>query len=236
MSVEIPIAIFDSPVLNSIILFLGWIAVLLLLVWLIFIVVMGTLILVSIRKKKMYFPRILRPFLSFMEGAIRTFCMLLGIDAVELMTFMITIDNQMNLHAFERTPVEDRAVFFPQCLRSAKCPAHLTPDGILCSRCGRCRLGEVIPVLEGAGYRVFICPGSTLIKRMVKKYHPKAMMGVGCLVEVKDGLEMGRRISMTTLGVVTLKDGCVETTMDYEGLLETASIGLSEKLTLPAKK
>ena len=71
---------------------------------------------------------------------------------------------------------------------------------------------------------------------MVKKYHPKAMMGVGCLVEVKDGLEMGRRISMTTLGVVTQKDGCVETTMDYEGLLETASIGLSEKLTLPAKK
>ena len=90
----------------------------------------------------------------------------------------------------------------------------------------------MIPVLEDAGYKVFICPGSTLIKRMVKKYQPKAMIGVGCLTEVKEGLEFGRRISMTTIGVVTLKDGCVETDMDYDKLLETASLGLSGRLSL----
>lgn len=230
MAVEIPVAVFDNPVFNAIILILGEVALVLLILWVLFIIVIGVLILLSIRRKKMYFPRILRPALSLMHGAVRFICLVLGIDAVELTTFMITIDNQMNLDAFEKTPVEDRAVFLPQCLRSSDCPARLTPDGIICKRCGLCHLGETIPALENAGYKVFICPGSTLIKRMVKKYHPKAMIGVGCLTEVKEGLELGRRISMTTLGVVTLTDGCVETDMDYEKLLETASLGLSEKL------
>ncbi|MDO5845617.1 MAG: DUF116 domain-containing protein, partial [Methanocorpusculum sp.] len=86
------------------------------------------------------------------------------------------------------------------------------------------------------GYMVFVVPGSTFIKRMVKKYHPKAMIGVGCLVEVKDGLELGRKISMITIGVVTKTDGCVETTMDFEDLMEAASIGLAAPLHMPERK
>ena len=34
------------------------------------------------------------------------------------------------------------------------------------------RCGEAMDVLEGLGYRVFIVPGSSFIKRMVKKYRP----------------------------------------------------------------
>ena len=230
MTFEIPLAFFDSPILNSIILLIGTITLFILILWLIFIIIMAILILVSIRRKKMYFPRVLRPFLSFAENGVRIVCSILGIEAVDLLNFMISIDNKMNHHAFEMTPVAQRAIFFPQCLRSADCPARLTPDGIRCMSCNKCGLGSVIPVLEDAGYHVFIIPGSTFIKRMVKKYSPKAMIGVGCLTEVKDGLEMGRRISMTTIGVVTLRDGCVETTMDYDLLLEIASIGLDHPL------
>jgi len=231
MSAEIPLVFFDSPVFNSVVLIIGMITLCLLILWLIFILIMGILVVVSIRRKKMYFPRILRPFLSFAENGVRIICSILGIEAIELLNFMISIDNKMNYHAFETTPVSKRVVFFPQCLRSAECPARLTPDGIRCVSCGKCGLGSTIPILEEAGYRVFIIPGSTFIKRMVKKYSPKAMIGVGCLTEVKEGLELGRRISMTTMGVVTLRDGCVETTMDYDNLLETASIGLEHPLT-----
>lgn len=236
MALELSLAIFDNPVFNSVILILGEIALCLIILWLLFILCMAILIVISIRRKKMYFPRILRPFLSVAEGGVKVICSILGIEPVELITFMISIDNKMNLAAFEKTPVTDRVVFFPQCLRSAECPARLTPDGIRCVSCSRCGLGSVIQVLEQAGYRVFIIPGSTFIKRMIRMYHPKAMIGVGCIVEVKDGLELGRRISMTTLGVVTRTDGCVETTMDFDKLLETASIGLEEPLSLPKKE
>jgi len=70
---------------------------------------------------------------------------------------------------------------------------------------------------------------------MVKKYQPQAMIGVGCLVEVKEGLEMGRKISLATMGVVNETDGCLETTMNINALMEIASLGLDKSLTLSHK-
>jgi hypothetical protein len=76
------------------------------------------------------------------------------------------------------------------------------------------------------GYRVFSVPGSSFIKRMVKKYHPKAIIGIGCLSEVKEGLEMADKLGLVSMGVVTLKDGCVETLVNWEGVLEIALLGV----------
>jgi len=226
--------IFGEP-WGTIFIVFGILLLLAVVIWLIFTLVMAILIVVSIKKKKMYFPKILRSFLTLMEGTVRIICQLLGVDSRQLMSFLIRIDNEMNTKAFSQVPVEKRVVFLPHCLRSAECPARLSPDGIKCIGCGKCHIGQVIPVLTEAGYKTFIIPGSTFIKRMVKKYSPKAMIGVGCLIEVKEGLEMGRKISLTTMGVVNETDGCLETTMDTETLLEIASLGLDKPLSLRPK-
>jgi len=214
---------------------LGIILLLAVVIWLIFTIVLGILVSISIKKKKMYFPKVFRSYLMFMEGAVRVVCQILGVDSRQLLSFLILIDNEMNTKTFIHVPVEKRVVFLPHCLRSSECPARLSPDGIKCISCGKCALGQVIPVLNDAGYKTFIIPGSTFIKRMVKKYHPEAMIGVGCLFEVKEGLEMGRKISLATMGVVNETDGCVETTMDIDRLLEIASLGLDKELVLPPK-
>lgn len=232
MAALISLAFFDNPVWNNLALILGELLLVFIAFWLIFSILMGVLIVVSIHKKQMYFPRLLRPFFTIMEGTVKVVCLILGVDGSQLMEFLIKIDNQMNLKNFSRIPVEQRAVFFPQCLRARDCPARLTPDGLKCVSCGKCTLGRVVPALNEAGYKTFIIPGSTFIKRMIKKYKPMGMIGVGCMMEVKEGLEMGRKISMTTIGVVTQSDGCVETTMDFEQLMEVASLGLSEPIRM----
>jgi len=86
--------------------------------------------------------------------------------------------------------------------------------------------GEQVAWLEGIGYRVFIVPGSTFIKRMVKKYHPRAIIGVGCLMEVKEGIDMADRIGLIAIGVVNFKDGCVETVADWTGVRDAALLGI----------
>ena len=121
--------------------------------------------------------------------------------------------------------MNQRAVFLLNA-RSAQCPANLTPEGLKCRNCGRCAVGENTAWLEGLGYRVFIVPGSTFIKRMVKKYHPQAIIGVGCLTEVKDGIDMCDKIGITPMGVVNLKDGCVETIADWAAVRDVALLGL----------
>ncbi|MFA7198531.1 MAG: DUF116 domain-containing protein [Methanoculleus sp.] len=180
----------------------------------------------SITRGEFYLPRILVPGMVLLEGLVKAICKLLGLDDKDLVTFFITLRNTMNTKAFAETPVEQRAVFLPQCLRSAQCPANLTPEGLKCRNCGRCSVGENTAWLENIGYRVFIVPGSTFIKRMVKKYRPRAIIGVGCLMEVKDGIEMGDRIGLTAIGVVNVKDGCVETIADWNGVRDAALLGL----------
>lgn len=235
MAVEPLFQIFENPIWNSIFILLGELLLLAFILWFIFIIIVGILVVISIKKHRMYLPKILRPALTLMEGAIRIICQILGVDSHQLMHFLIRIDNEMNISNFSKVPVEKRVVFLPHCLRSSNCPARLTPDGIKCLGCGKCQLGKIVPVLEGAGYATFIIPGSTFIKRMVKKYNPEGMIGVGCLIEVKEGLEMGRKISITTMGVINTTDGCLETTMDTETLLEIASLGLKEPLKITEK-
>ena len=226
MAAILSLAFFDNPVWNNLALILGELLLIFIAFWLVFSILMAILIVISIHKKKMFFPRLLRPIFTIMEGTVRLVCLLLGVDGKDLMEFLIRIDNEMNYTNFAKTPVDKRVIFFPQCLRAHDCPARLTPDGLKCISCGRCGLGIAIPALNEAGYKTFIIPGSTFIKRMVKKHQPEAMIGVGCLMEVKEGLQMGRKISMTTIGFITQTDGCVETTMDYEELMEVASLGL----------
>ena len=67
--------------------------------------------------------------------------------------------------------------------------------------------------------------GSTFIKRMVK-YHLQAIIGVGCLMEVKEGIDMADRIGLIAIGVVNFKDGCVETVADWTGVRDAALLGI----------
>jgi hypothetical protein len=43
---------------------------------------------------------------------------------------------------------------------------------------------------------------------------------------VKEGLEMSDKLGLISMGVVTLKEGCVETLLDWELLIEIAKLGV----------
>jgi len=182
----------------------------------------------SIKRGRFYFPRVLQAGLVISEGFVKAICKFFNLDDKELTAFFISLHNTMTKSSFAAVPVNKRAIFLPQCLRHSACPANLTPEGLVCRRCGRCEVGAHIDELEEMGYKVWIAPGSTLIKRMVKEYKPEAVIGVGCLMEVKEGLEMLDKANLIGMGVLTLKDGCVETIMNWNDLLEVAREGLPE--------
>jgi hypothetical protein len=184
----------------------------------------------SIRKGRLYFPELLRAGLVFLEGLMKAIFRLLGLEDREMLSFFIKLHNSMNTSEFERVPVARRAVFLPQCLRSSRCPAHLTPEGLKCMSCGQCSIGKSRPILEKMGYRVFIVPGSSFIKRMVKKYRPRAIIGVGCLSEVKEGIDMADKMGLVAMGVVTAKEGCVETLVGWSDVFDMATLGVDPSL------
>ena len=221
--------LLDFLSLEGVLIFIGEITLLVLLGIFILGLTIGILIVVSARKGRFYFPRLLKPGLAVVGTVARGFCRLLGMDSNDLTVFFIKLRNKMNREAFARTPVEERAIFLPQCLRSMKCPAKLGPEGLTCVDCGRCEISEEKKHLEEMGYKVFIAPGSTVIKRMMKKYRFKAVLGVGCLMEIREGLEMMDSYGVPSLGVVQLRDGCVETAVNWDTVMKTASLGIVER-------
>ena len=69
---------------------------------------------------------------------------------------------------------------------------------------------------EGRGYNVFICPGGSMIARIIHKHKPKAVLGVACIKEIimaAEELDMKRRPYQA---VELLKAGCVSTDVELE--------------------
>jgi len=216
----------DPTLLDQIIFLIGEITLIVIAGVFFFAVVMAVLAWLSIRRGKIYFPSFLKAGMVLVEGLARALFKLFGLEDNQVHAFFIQLHNTLNKKAFEAVPVNERAIFLPQCLRSAQCPAHLTPEGLKCRCCGLCNIGHWLPAFEQMGYRVFSVPGSSFIKRMVKKYHPKAILGVGCITEVKEGLEMADKLGLISMGVVTLKEGCVETLVNWEEVFEIAVAGV----------
>lgn len=227
---SIDLAFWNNPYWEPLMITIGEITLIIIFGAIIVSLVLVIISLYSIKRKRLYFPKLIKSGLVFLEGLMKGFFRLLGLEDREMLSFFIKLHNSLNTSEFERIPVAERAIFLPQCLRSSKCPAHLTPEGLKCQACGQCTLGEARLLLEKMGYKIFIVPGSSFIKRMTKKYHPTAIIGVGCLTEVKEGIDMADKMGLVVMGVVTLKEGCVETLVNWSDIYDVATIGIDPAL------
>lgn len=127
---------------------------------------------------------------------------------------------------FKKIPYNERAIFLPHCLRNKDCPAKTTDEGVQCISCGKCNIHKIKEYAESLGYRVFIVPGASLVKNLVKKYKPKAAIGVACGPELEESLKFAPKIGIIPQCVSLLKDGCVETEVDWDKVKE--AIGLKD--------
>ncbi len=179
-----------------------------------------SLILVFWKTRKILIPTTTMFILSIAEIPMSYIFSILDLDDSIISNMVIDVRNILYRDQYEDVPYEQRAVFIPQCLRSPKCPAPLTPEGIMCIGCGKCGLGKLKEETEQLGTKFFIAPGSSLIKRMIKQYRPKAILGVGCHLEVKEGIDLIRSINLPVQGIKLACDGCVNTRVDIKKTLE----------------
>jgi len=128
--------------------------------------------------------------------------------------------NKLNKTKFKETPYRDRAIFLPQCLRHPNCKAKTTIDGIKCISCGRCNIADFKKEVEALGYKFFIVPGFSLVKKLLKEYKPKVVVGVACLEELNEATENIKKNNIIIQQLPLLKDGCVNTKVDWVKLRE----------------
>jgi len=140
----------------------------------------------------------------------------------------IEIRNFLHEPAFKEIPVEERAFFLPHCLRNVeKCKGKYEEEGLQCRKCGACQIKEIIEYAEKLGYeKIFVVPGGSMVVKLVKKFKPKATIGIACFNELMMAMDKMNEYSIPNIGSLLLKDGCKNTIANVEDVKEKLALGL----------
>ena len=192
-----------------------------LLVFLIVVILILGIILgiILVRKNKLMFPSVIIFIVNVFYSPLKSFANLLGLDDSFVDNMGIEVRNKVNKARFEKIPPEDKIIVLPHCLRSANCEASLKETGVQCTYCGKCAIGIIKEKAEPMGYRVFIVPGSSFVKKIVQQNKFKAVVGVACHVDLNQ--TMMALSDFAPQGVLLSTSGCFQTKVDVKRVLET---------------
>ncbi|PKP54682.1 MAG: polyprenyl synthetase [Candidatus Altiarchaeales archaeon HGW-Altiarchaeales-3] len=183
-----------------------------------------------VRNGRILFPRVMLLLWNIAYLPLRRIAARLKFNELLIDNINIELSNLIYFEDFKKTPVDERIIFLPQCLRSIKCVAKMSSrDGIMCKRCGACQISEIIDAAEKMGYKkIYIVPGGSFVKRVLKLEKSKAVFAVGCTYEIGLGLLLVYRYGRVARTVPLLKDGCVCTEVDVEEVINSMKIGITD--------
>ena len=148
-----------------------------------------------------------------------------GVEEKELFQLYVESKNRSLVKNFASTPYNERILLLPQCLRSKDCPAELGKYGYECKECGRCSVEKIRHVTKNLGYKgTFILPGGSIAKKILLEIKPKASLGVACFKELVLGSFLCEKLGIIGQGVALLRDGCIDTLIDWKALNEALTI------------
>ena len=177
-------------------------------------------VVIFLKTRKIIVPRMTLMALNLLEDPLAYMMGFFGIKPSRIGGLIVDVRNSIFDQISSCVPAKERMLFLPYCLRSRECPARLEDDGLMCVMCGRCDIGRIKKEAENMEYRVFIVPGSSLIKRILERNRPKAVIGVGCHSEVRAGAMKMAEMGMPVKGFILDRDGCIDTVVDVSRLFE----------------
>ncbi len=185
------------------------------------IAITGITLLLAVNKGHSRFQRLFMILAGFFESPLKTMAKLFRLDPKVIDNMIIEIENNLMRNDYMRTDYKDRLMIVPQCLRHPNCPARTSPNTIECIGCGLCSIKEIKKEAEELGYTFVISPGGTFSKRRIKEVKPKAVLGVACEFELREGLDACMEYGVPAQGIPLLKGGCVQTLVDWDKVRET---------------
>lgn len=183
-----------------------------------------------INDNRLIFPKLLLFTLDVFYGLFKKFSENLGVDGKIVDQIGVEVRNKVNENIFQKINPRDKILVLPHCLRHSDCEAKLESSGLVCKNCKRCVIGVLKGKGEDLGYEVFIIPGSTFLKKIVENNEFKAVLGVACYQDLNLG--MMKLSNFSCQGVPLLRDGCVNTKVDTQAVLEMMGAKFKKKTSL----
>ena len=198
--------------------FLGQLVVLsaiLIIISFIVVLILGILI---ARKNKIKFPRFILFVVDSLYFPFKTMAKLLKLDEHLIDGIAIKVRDELNKEKFKSIPAKKTLIFIPHCLRHRNCPATLQKEGLNCTECGLCGIGVIKKKSEPMGYKLYVVPGSSFVKKIVKENKFKAVLGIACHEDLNQMMML--LSDFYPQGVLLDKTGCFETKVNIKKVFE----------------
>lgn len=133
--------------------------------------------------------------------------------------WMVSLKNISNKNNFKRST--RRMIIAPHCMRAMDCPASSKRTGIQCVSCGKCVFSELKKDAPKYGYDLYIVTGSSFVKHVLKEKNYDAALLIACDYELNKVMMGLKGKNIVTYGIPMLNDGCFNTKVDYDTVIET---------------
>ena len=204
--------------IDSFYMFLGQLVVLIVGIIIILLIIFLILGLLIAKKNQIKFPRFLLYIVDLLYSPLKTIAHFLKLDDNLIDDIAIKVRNDLNKEQYNRIPAEKTLIFLPHCLRHKDCPATLQKEGLNCTECGLCSIGVIKKKAEPLGYKMYIVPGSSFVKKIVMENKFQTVLGVACHEDLN---QMRMLLSdFYPQGVLLEKTGCFETKVNVKKVFE----------------
>ena len=204
--------------IDSFYMFLGQLVVfiaILIIILFIVVLILGYLI---ARKNQIKFPRFILYIVDLLYSPFKTISCILKLDEHLIDNIAIKVRDEINKEKFRHVPAEKTLIFLPHCLRHRDCPATLQKEGLNCTKCGLCSIGVIKKKADSLGYKLYIVPGSSFVKKIVKENNFQAVIGVACHEDLNQVMML--LSDFCPQGVLLEKTGCFETKVNVKKVIE----------------
>ena len=164
------------------------------------------------------FIAILLYIVDLLYSPFKTISRILKLDEHLIDNIAIKVRDEINKEKFRHVPAEKTLIFLPHCLRHMDCPATLQKEGLNCTKCGLCSIGAIKKKADSLGYKLYIVPGSSFVKKIVKENKFQAVIGVACHEDLNQVMML--LSDFCPQGVLLEKTGCFETKVNVKKVIE----------------
>ena len=204
--------------INTFYMILGQIIVIIAIIILILLIIVIVLSLFIARKNQIKFPRFLLYAVDLLYSPLKTIAHFFKLEEHLIDDIAIKVRNEINKEKFRQIPAEKTLIFLPHCLRHKNCPATLQKDGLNCIECGLCSIGVIKKKSEKCGYKLYIVPGSSFVKKIVRENKFNTVLGVACHEDLNQMMML--LSDFYPQGVLLKKTGCFETLVDVNEIYD----------------
>ena len=191
-----------------------FLAILIIILFLV-IIILGVLL---ARKNKIKFPRFILFVVDSLYFPFKSIANFFKLDEYLIDDIAIRVRDELNKEKFKSVPAEKTLIFLPHCLRHRDCPATLQKEGLNCTECGLCSIGVIKKKAEPMGYKLYIVPGSSFVKKIVMENKFKAVLGVACHEDLNQMMML--LSDFCPQGALLEKTGCFETKVNIKKVFE----------------